>query len=96
MPRSLALSSRMSLPVKGFSVAWFDPPDTASVPKSRPKEVFVPLPSPEKKMDSTQSYLHWDCSDASGDPETWLRYYASDEERPGHPGNPAQPRVSPR
>ena len=39
------------------------------------------LPSPEKKIDSAQSFLHWDCSDASGDPETWLRYYASEEDR---------------
>lgn len=39
------------------------------------------LPSPEKKIDSAQSYLHWDCSDASGDPEVWLRYYANQEDR---------------
>lgn len=39
------------------------------------------LPSPEKKVDLPTSYLHWDCSDASGDPETWLRYYATPEER---------------
>jgi hypothetical protein len=39
------------------------------------------LPSPEKKIDSSQSYLHWDCADASGDAETWLRYYATEEDR---------------
>jgi hypothetical protein len=39
------------------------------------------LPSPEKKIASGRSYLHWDCSDASGDPETWLRYYAGNEDR---------------
>lgn len=39
------------------------------------------LPSPEKKVDLTTSYLHWDCADASGDPEIWLRYYATPEER---------------
>jgi hypothetical protein len=39
------------------------------------------LPSPEKKVDLPTSYLHWDCADASGDPETYLRYYATQEER---------------
>ena len=39
------------------------------------------LPAQEKKIDRRGSYLHWDCSDADGDPEVWLRYYASDEER---------------
>jgi hypothetical protein len=39
------------------------------------------LPSPEKKVDLPTSYLHWDCSDASGDPDVWLRYYATPEER---------------
>ena len=39
------------------------------------------LPSAEKKIDNSSSYLHWDCSDASGDAELWLRYYASPEER---------------
>lgn len=39
------------------------------------------LPSPEKKIDSPHNYLHWDCSDACGDPDLWLRYYASDEDR---------------
>ena len=39
------------------------------------------LPAYEKKLDRTSTYLHWDCADTSGDPETWLRYYATDEER---------------
>ncbi|MHB1037695.1 MAG: hypothetical protein ACYC35_27175 [Pirellulales bacterium] len=39
------------------------------------------LPAPEKRIDSPSNYLHWDCADASGDPEVWLRYYASEEER---------------
>jgi len=39
------------------------------------------LPSQEKKVDLPTSYLHWDCSAASGDTETWLRYYASPDER---------------
>lgn len=39
------------------------------------------LPSPEKKIDLPKNYLHWHCLDASDDPDTWLRYYASDEER---------------
>jgi hypothetical protein len=39
------------------------------------------LPSAEKKIDLPKNYLHWHCLDHSRDPETWLRYYASDEER---------------
>ncbi len=39
------------------------------------------LPSHEKKLDLSSTYLHWYCLDASEDPETWLRYYATDEER---------------
>jgi len=41
------------------------------------------LPSPEKKMDSSPTYLHWHCLDPGDDVETWLRYYASEEERTG-------------
>jgi len=41
------------------------------------------LPSPEKKVDLPKNYLHWHCLDDDADPETWLRYYASDEEREG-------------
>lgn len=39
------------------------------------------LPSPEKKIDNSSAYLHWDCSEACGDETVWLRYYASDEDR---------------
>lgn len=39
------------------------------------------LPAREKKIDSRTGYLHWDCAAASGDPEVWLKYYASEEER---------------
>ena len=39
------------------------------------------LPAQEKKIDRRRSYLHWDCSDTDGDPEIWLRYYATEEER---------------
>lgn len=39
------------------------------------------LPSCEKKIDLPKNYLHWHCLDDSDDPETWLRYYASGEER---------------
>ena len=39
------------------------------------------LPSPEKKLERSDNFLHWDCADAGGDPEVWLRYYASEEDR---------------
>lgn len=39
------------------------------------------LPAREKKVDLARNYLHWDCAGASADPETWLRYYATEEER---------------
>ncbi|MEN0111468.1 MAG: hypothetical protein AAF805_12165, partial [Planctomycetota bacterium] len=39
------------------------------------------LPSYEKKLARRDSHLHWDCANTAGDPETWLRYYASPEER---------------
>ncbi len=39
------------------------------------------LPSPEKKIDVPRNYLHWHCLDGDDQPETWLRYYASQEER---------------
>jgi hypothetical protein len=39
------------------------------------------LPSPEKKIDSSSNYLHWDCSEAGGDESVWLRFYASDDDR---------------
>lgn len=39
------------------------------------------LPSPEKKLDMSSTYLHWHCLDPTDDPDIWLRYYASSEER---------------
>ena len=39
------------------------------------------LPSREKKIDVRGTYLYWHCLDRDEDPETWLRYYASWEER---------------
>jgi hypothetical protein len=59
------------------------------------------LPSPEKKIDASRHYLHWDCADAAGDPEVWLRYYASPEDREqweelGDPLPPSEPPPYPR
>ncbi len=39
------------------------------------------LPSKEKKLEHRTSYIHWDCSHAGGDPNVWLAFYASDEDR---------------
>jgi hypothetical protein len=39
------------------------------------------LPSHEKKIDLPRNYLHWHCLDMDAEPEVWLQYYASDEER---------------
>ncbi len=39
------------------------------------------LPAKEKKIDYGTNYLHWDCADSGNNPDTWLRYYASPEER---------------
>ena len=39
------------------------------------------LPAREKKLDYPSNYLHWDCTGPSGDPDIWLRFYASEEER---------------
>ncbi len=39
------------------------------------------LPAREKKLDHIEHYLHWDCTGPSGDPDVWLRFYASEEER---------------
>ncbi len=64
------------------------------------------LPAEEKMIAQGENYLHWDCADASGDPDVWLRYYATPEERdiwqteyPGDlpPGEqPRYPRPLPR
>ncbi len=39
------------------------------------------LPSREKKLEQRNDFIHWDCSHAGGDPNVWLAYYASDEDR---------------
>lgn len=39
------------------------------------------LPAYEKKIDGRDGYLHWDCANTSSDPTTWLRFYATDDER---------------
>jgi hypothetical protein len=39
------------------------------------------LPAHEKMIRRQNNYLHWDCASVDGDPDAWLRYYASDEER---------------
>lgn len=39
------------------------------------------LPAYEKKLDRQGTYLHWDCANLGEDPEPWLRYYASEDER---------------
>jgi hypothetical protein len=38
------------------------------------------LPAPEKRLDPPRP-LRFSCVDARTDPETWLRFYASDDER---------------
>jgi hypothetical protein len=60
------------------------------------------LPAREKKLDYPSNYLHWDCTGPNGDPEVWLRYYASEAEREewaelyGQPLPPRQPAPYPR
>jgi hypothetical protein len=60
------------------------------------------LPSYEKKVELPKNYLHWHCLDDSADTQTWLRYYASEEEREGwaeENGNdlpPSEPAPYPR
>jgi hypothetical protein len=39
------------------------------------------LPSHEKMLERRTSYLHWDCANMDDNPLTWLRYYATDDER---------------
>ena len=39
------------------------------------------LPAHEKKIDRANNRLHWDCANAGGNPDIWLRYYASEEDR---------------
>jgi len=58
------------------------------------------LPSREKKIELPKNYLHWDCAETDGgdNPETWLQYYATDEERETwaeETGLPLPPRKTP-
>ncbi len=39
------------------------------------------LPAHEKQIRRQNNFLHWDCANTDGDPDTWLRYYASEPER---------------
>jgi hypothetical protein len=39
------------------------------------------LPAQEKKVSLPDAYLRWQCLDVSTDEETWLRFYATSEER---------------
>ena len=41
------------------------------------------LPSLEKKIERTRTYLHWLCIDPETDVDIWLRFYATEEEREG-------------
>lgn len=64
------------------------------------------LPSAEKKIDTGSNYLHWDCANVSDDPELWLKYYATPQERDDwatdfnlpvpHHEDPPYPRQLPR
>lgn len=60
------------------------------------------LPSNEKKIDSPKNYLHWHCLDDEDEPDTWLRYYATTDERDawqnetGHIAPPSEPAPFPR
>jgi hypothetical protein len=49
------------------------------------------LPSHEKMVDLPSNYLNWRCLDADLDPETWLAYYATDDERDAWSLENAQP-----
>jgi hypothetical protein len=54
------------------------------------------LPSPEKKLDLPRNYLHWHFLDVEAQPEIWLTYYASDEERDMWASETGQPLPSRR
>ena len=71
----------------------FDTPDPGSDPiamKLTDKDLHVAAKAAvalekfitEKKLDGLcNNYLHWDCTGVACDPEIWLTYYATDEER---------------
>ena len=39
------------------------------------------LPAHEKLINRQDNYLHWDCANTDGDPDIWLRFYASEADR---------------
>lgn len=39
------------------------------------------LPSPEKRIDPPRNWLPWHCLDVESQPEIWLQYYATPDER---------------
>ncbi len=39
------------------------------------------LPAHEKRIQRRNNFLHWDCANIDGDPDTWLRFYASEADR---------------
>lgn len=39
------------------------------------------LPSHEKKVELPKNYLRWHCLDDEDEPDTWLRFYATPDER---------------
>jgi hypothetical protein len=39
------------------------------------------LPSPEKRIEHSPTFLHWHCLDPEDEPDIWLRHYASREDR---------------
>lgn len=49
------------------------------------------LPSLEKKIERTRTYLHWLCLDPESEADVWLKYYASEEEREGWASETGQP-----
>lgn len=56
------------------------------------------LPAEEKKLDLPKNYLRWHCIDFDEDAETWLKYYASRDEREAwaaESGQPLPPSLSP-
>ena len=56
------------------------------------------LPSLEKNIERSNTYLHWHCLDEGDNPDTWLRFYATDFERQGwleETGDPLPPKEAP-
>jgi hypothetical protein len=49
------------------------------------------LSSHEKKIDLPRNFLHWHCLDLDAEPEIWLCYYASEEERDAWADETGQP-----